>query len=106
MPEGKQPESEEVAAEDWGLFARYQHRLLGSRPSLRQAFAARGRPGLEAYDRLVSAGLLSQCAWCGCVRLEQDWVQPEDLTRLVRPELISHGICPRCTSGLNAELTR
>lgn len=93
-------ESEEATREDWRLFARYQSRLLQAHLPLRAHFASRWKPGLPAYDRFARRGLVAQCAWCGRLEAEEGWVPAEDLTKLVEPSWISHGICPPCRAQI------
>lgn len=87
--------------EDWQILADYQRRLLGPpQTQLRRGIARRWKPGLPAYDRLVSEDFVKMCAWCTRLQANHgDWIVNEELSRVVSNRF-THGICPDCASSL------
>jgi hypothetical protein len=55
----------------------------------------------EAYE---SGALLSACAWCGCVCIDGEWIEPPPgaLETLDKPVTLSHSVCPKCLETMAA----
>src|SRR5436190_17827136 len=51
--------------------------------------------------------LLANCAWCGRLRLGEEWVRGEEVPRFLRLDglgrRLTHGICPECFQGVQQE---
>ena len=56
----------------------------------------------EVFDKIWEAyeqgDLLSACAWCGRVRIGDEWLEPGKgtLSTIDARMTLSHSICPRC----------
>jgi hypothetical protein len=54
---------------------------------------------VASYER---GELLARCAWCGRVRVDDDWVAPPlaALAAIDQANTVSHSICESCTQEL------
>jgi hypothetical protein len=61
----------------------------------------------DAFSRIWTAfdagHILSACAWCGRVRIDEAWVVPSRaaLAAIDERHAFSHSICERCANNLN-----
>jgi hypothetical protein len=53
-----------------------------------------------------TGGFIRVCAWCGRVKLDDDWFPIPDgaLDAIVAPAGITHTVCPSCAKAVEEEL--
>jgi len=62
---------------------------------------------VAARELLVEDGaMLTRCAWCGRYELGDEWLEPAERPRFLRPDALpdrtTHGICGDCFHRLEA----
>ena len=62
----------------------------------------------KMWEASEAGELIPDCAWCGRVRLEGEWVDPPGgaLSTIDERMTMSHSICPRCAEAQQAPESR